>query len=99
MKLSELQKYILLKALSANKKISRAGFIEFYNKRKKKPKKEDRAGIISKSIERLINKELLVGYGTRTPHKWFIKEISLTGKGKKTAKKLLGEQQKLPLKK
>jgi hypothetical protein len=35
----------------------------------------------------------------RTPKKWFIKEIKLTASGLKTAKKLIGEQLSLPLRK
>ena len=54
--------------------------------------------IITQSIERLISKELMIGYGVRTPHKWFIREITLTSKGKIEAKKLLGEQKSLPFK-
>ena len=79
--------------------MSRKGFEKFYTAAKKKPKLADIQNIITKSIERLIDKELLTGYGRRTPHMWFIDEISLTGKGKKTARKCFGEQQTLPFKK
>lgn len=99
MRLSLLQKYTLLQGLNFKKKFSRNILVKFYDKQKKKPKQEDRVNIITKSLERLINKELLIGYGVRTSHRWFIKEIKLTSKGKKVAKKLLGEQQKLPFKK
>lgn len=68
----------------------------FYEKRRIKPKKDDIVNIITKSLERLIDKELLIGCGVRTPHKWYIKEIKLTPKGRKETKKYLGEQQKLP---
>ncbi|MFH1367277.1 MAG: hypothetical protein ABIH38_04835 [Patescibacteria group bacterium] len=100
MNISKLQKYILITVYSnRGQKISRKGFERFYNSSKKKPKKDDIQNIITKSSERLIDKELLIGYGRRTPHKWFIDEISLTGKGKKTARKCFGEQQTLPFKK
>jgi len=99
MRLSKLQKHILLQGLNQKGKFSRNILVKFYSIQKKKPKKEDRVNIITKSLERLINKELLTGYGIRTSRKWFIKEIKLTLKGKKAAKKLLGEQQKLPFKK
>jgi hypothetical protein len=46
----------------------------------------------------LIDKEFLIGYGVRTPKKWFIKEIKLTVNGRRMAKKLQGEQQALPFK-
>lgn len=98
MRLSKLQKYILIQAFGKQgKKISKPGLKKFYKTQKLKPKEEDLQGIITKSIERLIDKELMIGYGVRTPHKWFIQEIRLTTKGRKEAKKLLGEQQTLPL--
>ena len=99
MNISKLQKFILITAyLNKGKKISRKGFERFYNSYKNKPKKGDIQNIITKSSERLIDKELLIGYGRRTPHKWFIDEINLTAKGRKVAKKMLGEQQPLPFK-
>ncbi|MFH1610618.1 MAG: hypothetical protein ABIA91_01895 [Patescibacteria group bacterium] len=60
---------------------------------------KNKTKIITKSIERLIDKELLVGFGERTKYKWFIKDIKITKFGKKEAKKLLGEQLKLKFKK
>jgi len=97
---SLLQKYILLSCLNVkNFKISRAKFSVFYDKQKNKPQNELQTKIITQSLERLINRELLIGYGMRTPHKWFIKEVKLTNKGRKEATKLLGEQAKLPFKK
>lgn len=96
MRLSILQKYILLQSLNQKGKFGRDVLVKFYDNYKRKPKEADITNIITKSLERLINKELLIGYGVRTTYKWFIKEIKLTPKGKKTAKKLLGEQKKLP---
>jgi len=40
----------------------------------------------------------MTGYGVRTPHKWFIREVKLNPKGKKIAQTLHGKQQVLPLK-
>jgi len=96
MRLSILQKYILLQAYYEKSKFNRSKLIKFYNQQKKPPKIGDQVNIITKSLERLVEKELLTGYGIRTPHKWFIKEIKLTSKGRRIAKKLLGEQKKLP---
>lgn len=70
--------------------------MDFYLNKKMKSKKIQ--GIITRSIKRLINKELLIGYGKKTPHKWNIEEIKLTLKGRQIAKTLLGKQLKLPLK-
>lgn len=99
MRFSALQKYILLYCHGCNSKCNRKSLLDFYTKKKKKIKQKDAVNTITKSIERLIDKEMLVGYGMRTPHKWFIKEIKLTPTGRRRAKKLLGEQRKLPFRK
>ena len=69
-----------------------------YLSQKRAPQVSERVKIITQSLERLIARGLMVGYGVRTSEKWFIKEIRLTAQGKKEAKRVLGEQQKLPLK-
>jgi len=97
MKLSCLQKYILLSGYGEKGKFSRGRLLKFYDKVKRKPKKEDQVNIITKSLERLIDKGFLIGYGVRTPKKWFIKEIKLTTTGRRAARRLQGEQQVLPL--
>ena len=79
-------------------RIGRGGFAKFYNGAAKKPKVADMVNIVTRSLESLIDKELMTGYGVRTPHKWYIKEVKLTPKGRKQARRLLGEQQVLPLK-
>lgn len=50
---------------------------------------------LTRSLERLIDHELMTGYGVRTPHKWYIKEVRLTPLGRKAARRIRGEQQKL----
>ncbi|MFZ5364017.1 MAG: hypothetical protein ACOZAG_00825, partial [Patescibacteria group bacterium] len=65
---------------------------------KRPPKMEDRVNIVTKSLERLIDKGFLIGYGMRTPKKWFIKEIKLTAAGKRAARGLHGKQASLPFK-
>lgn len=98
-RLSPLQKYILRNCyLTPPTKLGRVGFAKFYNGAARKPKVADMVNIITKSLESLIDKELMTGYGVRTSHKWYIKEVKLTAKGRKIARKLLGEQQVLPLK-
>jgi len=98
MKLSRLQKYILLQCINSDSgKINRDFLDKFYlNSRKRL--KSSKTKIISQSLDRLINREFLIGYGVKTPHKWFIKQVKLTSRGSKTAKKLLGQQLRLPLK-
>lgn len=78
--------------------MSRKTLVDFYQTQKKTPSPFQQVKIITQSFERLIKRGLMVGYGVRTPEKWFIKEIRLTSKGKKEARRVLGEQQKLPLK-
>ncbi len=98
MRLSNLQKYILRQCFNVKGyRLDREELLDFYQQ-DAKSKKELRAKIITQSIESLIDREFLVGYGLRTPHKWFITEIKLTDKGLKITKKLVGEQLKLPIK-
>lgn len=74
-------------------------FRQFYAKQEKKASEKYQENIITKSFERLIDRELMIGHGKRTPHKWFITQVSLTKKGAKVSQNLLKEKQtKLPLK-
>lgn len=98
MRLSSLQRYILLEAMKTSRAhVSRKILLHFYDELKKKPNRDDQQNGITKSLERMIDKGLLVGYGRRTPRKWFIEEVGLMPRGRKLAKKLQGEQQQLPL--
>jgi len=97
MTLSKLQKYILKTTLQNNKlRVSRIILEKFYANTKKPPNQKIRANIITKSIERLIAKGLLVGFGEKTQHKLFITQVRLTQQGKKEAQLLFGRQAKLP---
>jgi len=99
MSLSNLQKYILKTTLENNKpKTTRDVFEKFYDDIKKAPAKKIRTNIITKSIERLIDKGLIIGFGEKTQHKLFITHIKLTTRGKKETRALFGKQSKLPLK-
>ncbi|MBU0597470.1 hypothetical protein KKF61_00560 [Patescibacteria group bacterium] len=96
MRLSQLQKYILLNGLGPKGKLRRNQLDKYYDKQKKAPKKGDQQGIITKSLERLIEKGLLIGYGRRTHEKWFIEEYRLTTQGRQATRQLYGQQQTLP---
>lgn len=96
MRLSLLQRHVLQVCFSARGKVARGPFHKFYEGKEVKPK--DLVDTITKTLERLIDKGLLTGIGVRTPKKWYIKEVRLTPLGRRVAKKLQGEQQKLPLK-
>ena len=94
--------------------VGRGIFLSYYNNKKVHPvksgaagppsaefhgvKKEDRVNIITKSLERLIDHGMLIGYGVRTTKKWFIKNVKLTPLGRKKWVQWLGSRQtKLPL--
>jgi len=99
MLLSSLQKYILLTCLERGGRLDRKVFRQFYDNQKDQASDKYQESIITKSIERLVDKELMMGYGRRTPHKWFITHVRLTVKGRQQAQKILQDQQKkLPLK-
>jgi hypothetical protein len=95
--LSPLQKFIL-KECQGTKVTKRILFKKFYSKLAKPPKVENQQNAITKSLERIIDRGLMIGYGRRTPKKWFIEQVKLTPKGRKMAKTLLGQQQKFPFK-
>lgn len=99
MHVSSLQKYILLECLKKGRRADRKIFQIFYETHTGEVKNKYRESIITKSIERLIDKELMIGFGKRTPHRWFITHVKLTKKGKNQALEILNEKQiKLPLK-
>lgn len=98
MKLSSLQRYILWEAYGNRGILVRPKMNEFYKSAKRQPKAHDLANIVSRSLDRLVAKELAVGFGRKTAKRWYIESIKLTPKGRAAARRLLGEQQTLPLK-
>lgn len=98
MKLSSLQKYILLQSFDSKNKLDRKVLLGFYGSVKKKPSRDIMVNSITNSIERLIKKGLIVGFGEITRDKTYINKIQLTREGRSVAKKLLGEQKSLPFK-
>jgi len=109
MPLSGLQKYILKTCYRQKRVLVKGKFEKFYLRAevltkggqfaKIIPSKTEQIKIISRSLERLINKGYAVGYGEKTQYKWFIKEIKLTALGRKLSKKLQGEQTRFLFKK
>lgn len=96
MRLSDLQKYILKECLERKGHAITKKVIESFYANKKIPKKS-KINDITRSVDRLIRKDMLVGIGRKTSHKWIIQEVGLTSLGRKTAKNLFGKQQILPL--
>jgi len=94
---SPLQKYILKECYAKGGKVNRKSFTDFYAK-ESSVKLSLRTKIISKSLERLIDRGLMQGYGVRTSKKWFISQVKLTALGKKEWQIWLNRHQtKLPL--
>ncbi|MFH1508915.1 MAG: hypothetical protein ABIE68_02015 [bacterium] len=69
-------------------------FFGFYMQEKNKNQKYI-LDSVTRSLERLIEKECLVGFGSKTPKRFYIKEVRLTLFGRKVARTLYGKQQKL----
>ena len=96
MALSALQKFILKECYQYPKvRVPRQPFIAFY---KRSATNSIVTDSITVSLERLIDRGFLIGFGRRTPQKWFIEEVKLTPLGRRTARAGFGKQQQLPLK-
>lgn len=100
MRLSKLQKYIILKCFE--KKNITEQKTEFYNYYPKKELKENKLIVqvaIQKSIENLIAKGLVIAFGYKTAKKLYVNKVKLTAKGKSLAKEIIkNRQRKLPIK-
>ena len=95
---SPLQQYILAECYRQKEgKIERDPFAGFYTG--KKIKEGAGVKIITQSLERLIDRGYLIGYGVRTPKKWYIKEVKITRDGIKAYENWQArKQRRLPLK-
>lgn len=92
------QEYVL-KACYKRKsqKMKKADLFDYFKIQDKKSKSYEAAhGRIIKTIDSLIKKGYLVGFGFRTQKEWHYREIKLTLIGKRKAKSLFGVR-KLPL--
>ncbi|MFH1098668.1 MAG: hypothetical protein V1723_01985 [Candidatus Uhrbacteria bacterium] len=94
-KLSKLQKAILRLCYSLRGRVERDRFYRLNEREVTKARNV--VDVITKTLERLISRGFLVGYGIRTAEKWFIKGVRLTPLGRKVARIVAGEQQRLPL--
>ena len=97
MRLSGLQRFTLIECYNRRKsRLPRKAVHAYYKSMPKQPGYVQ--DVVTKSLESLVDKGLLIGYGRRTPKMWFIDEIRVTPQGRRLARKLLGEQLALPLK-
>ena len=97
MRLSRLQRFVLTTTRDAGGKCDRRRFLRFYADNPEPPSHDDQINTITKALERMIDQEFLIGYGVRTPKKWYIKEVKLMPAGRRLARKLQGEQQVLKI--
>ncbi len=94
---SPLQQYILAECYRhKGDRVDREPFMNFYTQ--KKVKVGQGVKVITQSLERLIDRGYMVGYGIRTPKKWFIKELKITREGVKAYEEWQARnQKKLPI--
>ncbi len=97
MRFGHLQRFILLRAFETRGRVVRRGLEAFYKTQTTPPKRKDQIGAVTHTLERMLALGLLTALCVRTAEKWFIKEVRLTAHGRREALRLLGEQQKLPL--
>ncbi len=96
MVLSKLQQFIL-KQGRKHGRMAVDELLAFYSEKASQENQEGERKAVRKSIDRLIKRELVVGYGEKTTHRLYINEVRLTSKGRKAAGELLPKQQRLGL--
>ena len=99
MRLSKLQKYILLKCNERkDSTTARNIFYDFYTKKEQKENKKSILTSTHASLENLVEKDLIVALGRKTARKWYIEKVKLTARGRKLALKTLkSRQRRLPI--
>lgn len=99
MRVSSLQKSIVLLAYEQKGRLKKKHLEQWYANASHQYLMtfRDAQNIITKTLERMIDNGVLVGYGVRTSQKWYIHEVRLTPEGRTLAKKLRGVQQVLAL--
>lgn len=94
-RISRLQKAILRTCYPLRGRVERRRFHAFGKQEETMAK--DVVDVVTKALERLIDRGLLVGHGVRTKKKWFVHAVRLTPEGRRVARRLTGTQQILPL--
>ena len=84
---SQLQQYIVRQLLRKGSSHPRQ-FVQYYQSVSKKPSRDDQLTIIARSIDRLIERGYLIGWGRKTKEKWFVEKVKLTPQGSAYAKKI-----------
>ena len=97
MRLSPLQRYLLLEGYVQKRRLSKAHVLRYYETMSNPPSVKDQHGAVDKSIERLVRQGLLRAHGTKTQEKWVIEQVSLTREGRVRAGEILKSRGQLPL--
>ena len=100
MRLSKLQKYILIKCYQAKGgQEQKKEFFKFYGEKELKKNKLAIQAAVQKSLDNLVKKDLAVSFGHQTAQKWYIDKVKLTSQGRRLAINLIkNRQKKLPIK-
>ena len=100
MRLSRLQKHMLIKCFEARSfTVEKGVFFKYYSKKEREEKKNSIQIRIQNSIDNMVEKDWAVAYGHKTAQKFYIKKVRLTKKGIKMAEDILKKKQsKLPIK-
>jgi len=98
MRLGPLQKYILIISRTKRIPLSRNILLAYYKGRKDAPSLDDQINAITKALEKMIARNLIIAEGVKTAEKFFIKTIKITAEGRRAAKSIIGDQQRLPIK-
>lgn len=99
MSLSKLQHYIMEECVARGGSISRRILDANYKASQSRARGENFKKIITQSIERLIGRGLVVGYGMKTKEKLFIDRVRLTSGGRQRLETLRRRAQpRLPIK-
>jgi DNA-binding MarR family transcriptional regulator len=78
--------------------VGKREFYEFYSKKELNNHKKSAQDAVHKSIERLVEKDLLAVYGHKTAKRWFIHKAKITSRGKKIIRELIKKRQRrLPI--
>lgn len=97
MRLSSLQRYLLLEGYVQKRRLTKAHVLRYYESFVNPPSVKDQHGAVDKSIERLIQQGLARAHGTKTQEKWVIEQVSLTREGRAVAGEILKMRGRLPL--
>ena len=100
MRLSKLQKHILLKCFEAGPKpLPKTEFYAFYSSAEVKNNLNSVQIRMHNSIENMVDKDWVVVHGHKTALKFYIDSVRLSAKGKRLAKEIIQKKQRrLPIK-